>query len=100
MEQRLQNLETVRDQFRAYEQEQRSERQAATLTGACEWLASQSSACQPQSRHPDAINIITSHGAKGLEWPMVILTELDAHVKGYRSEGQSVGEGWVNMGRN
>src|SRR3546814_13529575 len=58
------------------------EGQAATLTGACEWLASQSSACQPQSRHPDAINILTYHGAKGLEWPMVILTELDAQVKG------------------
>src|SRR3546814_11566291 len=89
MEQRLQNLETVRDQFRAYEQEQRSERQAATLTGACEWLASQSSACQPQSRHPDAINILTYHGAKGLEWPMVILTELD------RSEERRVGKEWV-----
>src|SRR3546814_3477056 len=58
------------------------ERQAATLTGACEWRASQSSACQPQTRHPDAINILTYHGAKGLEWPMVILTELDAQVKG------------------
>ena len=81
-ERRLQNLEALRDLFEAYQEERRVERQAATLTGACEWIASRNDARQPQSRHPDAVNILTYHGAKGLEWPIVILTELDAPARG------------------
>ncbi|MDP3411054.1 UvrD-helicase domain-containing protein [Bosea sp. (in: a-proteobacteria)] len=81
-EQRLQNLEALRGMVEAYQDEQHAERQAATLTGACEWVASRDNARQPQSRHPDAVNIMTYHAAKGLEWPIVILTELDAPAKG------------------
>lgn len=81
-EQRLQNLEAVRSMIVDYQEEQHSERQAVTLTGACEWLATRPDARQPQSRHSDAVNILTYHGAKGLEWPIVILTELDSEAKG------------------
>jgi ATP-dependent exoDNAse (exonuclease V) beta subunit len=81
-EQRLQNLEAVRAMIVDYQEEQHSERQAVTLTGACEWLASRPDARQPQSRHPDAVNVLTYHGAKGLEWPIVIMTELDSEAKG------------------
>lgn len=81
-EQRLQNLEALRGTVEAYQDEQHAERQAATLTGACEWIALRDDARQPQSRHPDAVNIMTYHAAKGLEWPIVILTELDAPAKG------------------
>ena len=81
-EQRLQNLEALRDLIDGYQEEQRAERQAATLTGVCEWIAARDDARQPQSRHPDAVNILTYHGAKGLEWPVVILTELDAPARG------------------
>jgi ATP-dependent helicase/nuclease subunit A len=81
-ERRLQNLEAVRDILTAYQDERRSERQAATLTGACEWIASRTDACQPDSRHPDAVNILTYHGSKGLEWPIVVLAELDAAARG------------------
>lgn len=81
-EQRLQNLEAVRAMMVDYQEEQHSERQAVTLTGACEWLTSRPDARQPQSRHPDAVNVLTYHGAKGLEWPIVILTELDSEAKG------------------
>lgn len=81
-EQRLQNLEALRAMIEAYQEEQHSERQAATLTGVCEWIASRDDARQPQSRHPDAVNIMTYHGAKGLEWPIVVLTELDAPARG------------------
>jgi ATP-dependent exoDNAse (exonuclease V) beta subunit len=81
-EQRLQNLEALRSMVEAYQDEQHAERQAATLTGACEWIASRDDARQPQSRHPDAVNVLTYHGAKGLEWPIVILTELDAPARG------------------
>lgn len=81
-EQRLQNLEALRDLVEAYQDEQRAERQAVTLVGACEWIASRAKSRQPKSRHPDAVNILTYHGAKGLEWPVVILTELDAAARG------------------
>ncbi|TBC60664.1 DNA helicase UvrD (plasmid) [Rhizobium leguminosarum] len=81
-EQRLQNLEAVRAMIVNYQEEQHSERQAVTLTGACEWLTTRPDPRQPQSRHPDAVNILTYHGAKGLEWPIVILTELDSEAKG------------------
>lgn len=81
-EQRLQNLEALRGLVEAYQDEQRAERQASTLTGACAWIMSRDDARQPQSRHPDAVNIMTYHAAKGLEWPIVLLTELDALAKG------------------
>ena len=81
-EQRLQNIEALRNLLDAYQDEQRAERQAVTLVGACEWIALRKDSRQPQSRHPDAVNILTYHGAKGLEWPIVILTELDAPARG------------------
>lgn len=81
-EQRLQNLEAVRAMIVDYQEEQHAERQAVTLTGACEWLTTRPNARQPQSRHPDAVNILTYHRAKGLEWPIVILTELESEAKG------------------
>lgn len=82
-EQRLQNLEALRAMITLYQEEQRAERQAATLAGASEWIAARGDARQPLSRHPDAINVLTYHGAKGLEWPVVILTELDAAAKAW-----------------
>nr|WP_231420827.1 UvrD-helicase domain-containing protein [Sphingomonas sp. Leaf205] len=81
-EQRLQNLEALRGLIAGYQDEQRSERQAATLSGVCSWIAERDDARQPESRHPDAVNVMTYHGAKGLEWPIVILTELDAPARG------------------
>ena len=82
MEQRLANLEAVRALLDVYQEEQRSERQAATLSGACDWLVSRNAPSQPQSRHSEAVNLLTYHGAKGLEWPIVVLAELDAKAKG------------------
>jgi ATP-dependent helicase/nuclease subunit A len=82
-EQRLQNLEALRTALLTYQDEQHGERQAATLAGASEWIAAQKEARQPASRHPDAVNIMTYHAAKGLEWPIVVLTELDAEAKAW-----------------
>ncbi len=81
-EQRLQNLEALRGLVEGYQEEQRAERQAATLAGACAWIAARDDARQPESRHPDAVNLMTYHAAKGLEWPVVIMTELDAPARG------------------
>lgn len=82
-EQRLQNLEALRGLLALYQDEQHAERQAATLASASAWIAARSDARQPPSRHPDAINVLTYHGAKGLEWPVVILTELDAAARAW-----------------
>ncbi len=82
MEQRLTNLEAVRELIGSYQDEQRSERQAATLAGASEWLSGRDAPAQPSSRHPDAVNVLTYHGAKGLEWPVVALAGLEQPAKG------------------
>jgi ATP-dependent helicase/nuclease subunit A len=82
MEQRLTNLEAVRELIGSYQDEQRSERQAATLAGASEWLSGRDAPAQPSSRHPDAVNVLTYHGAKGLEWPVVVLAGLEQPAKG------------------
>lgn len=80
---RFQNIEALRNLMVAYQEEQRAQRQAATLAGACQWLADQSQAMQPESRHSDAVNIMTYHGAKGLEWPIVVLLELESEAKSF-----------------
>lgn len=82
MEQRLTNLEALRGLLADYQDEQRSERQAATMAGACDWLAVRDAPAQPRSRHPDAVNVLTYHGAKGLEWPIVALAGLEHPAKG------------------
>jgi ATP-dependent exoDNAse (exonuclease V) beta subunit len=82
LEQRLHNIEAVRLLVEAYQDEQRMQRQAATVSGVCQWLSSRDKATQPQSTHPDAVQILTYHGAKGLEWPVVILAELEAEARG------------------
>jgi ATP-dependent exoDNAse (exonuclease V) beta subunit len=82
LEQRLHNLEALRALAEAYQDEQRIDRQAATLTGLCQWLADRSEAAQPSSLHPEAVQLLTYHGAKGLEWSITILTELEAEAKG------------------
>ena len=81
-EYRLHNIEATRQLVATYQDAQRSQRQAATLSSLCLWLSDQRGAAQPQSVHPDAVQILTYHGAKGLEWPVVILAELESDAKG------------------
>jgi ATP-dependent exoDNAse (exonuclease V) beta subunit len=73
---RLLNLEALRALVASYEDERKQERDSSTATDLCAWLSEQE-ASQPASRATDAITILTYHRAKGLEWPMVILTDLE-----------------------
>jgi len=86
---RLDNLETLRGLARAYENECANLALPATVGGLVLWLANQTPP-QPRSLDPDAVKVMTYHGAKGLEWPMVILTDLEETLKdrpfGIRSE--------------
>ena len=64
-----------------YEAERDRSRVPTTVTDLCAWLANQD-AKQPASRASDAVTLHTYHGSKGLEWPLVILTDLDDEPKG------------------
>ena len=76
---RLTNLDALRGLADQYEGQARTLRSAATAAGLVAWLAgsAQSSNDLPPSTDPAAVNVLTYHRAKGLEWPMVVLLDLD-----------------------
>ena len=80
-DERLLNLEQLRSLVAAYQDERERDRSPTTVTDLCAWLAEQE-AKQPKSRAADAVTVDTYHGAKGLEWPMVVLTDMDDDPKG------------------
>jgi len=79
--QRIQNLDTLGTMAREYEEEQRRIRAGVTLTGMITWFDAQTRQERDMIQPPrgiDAVTISTYHSAKGLEWPFVVLTELDS----------------------
>ena len=90
--QRLANIEKLRAYATQYEDECAKERSAATAGGLLLWLRSLADS-KLDSRGIDtgveAVQVLTHHAAKGLEWPAVICTDLDTDVRsGYW--GQSI----------
>jgi len=82
--QRLQNLDALAAFGREYEAHCRTRRQAATIAGLLAWLDELAAAdldLQPGDPKSDAVHVLTHHGAKGLEWPVVIALDLDAKLK-------------------
>jgi ATP-dependent helicase/nuclease subunit A len=79
--QRLANLEALRAEAAAYEQLCGAQRSAATMLGLVAHLASldaeDDSGKQAVPSSDDAVTILTWHKAKGLEWPIVVLSHLD-----------------------
>ena len=80
---RLANLEAVVRLAEAYEDACRATNDAATVSGLILWLEEQAEAELDMLAAPsvDAVKVMTHHAAKGLEWPVVILTDLAADMK-------------------
>ena len=77
---RLDDLEALRGFARAYESSCASSGSPATPSGLVTALKTEEPK-RPKSLQSDAVKVTTYHGAKGLEWPMVILTGLNREPK-------------------
>ena len=79
--QRQRNLDAFLDLAVKYEDHCEAQHEAATLTGFLFWLNNPSSPeldLQPVVASGDAVHVLTYHRAKGLEWPVVVVTDFDA----------------------
>jgi ATP-dependent exoDNAse (exonuclease V) beta subunit len=82
--QRLQNLDALAAFAREYEAHCRTQRRAATIAGLMVWLNELNAAdldLQPGDPNSNAVHVLTHHGAKGLEWPVIIATDLDSKLR-------------------
>jgi ATP-dependent exoDNAse (exonuclease V) beta subunit len=82
--QRLQNLDALSAFSGEYEERCRTRRQAATIAGLLVWLGELNAAkldSQPGDPKSNAVKVLTHHGAKGLEWPVVIAMDLNSELK-------------------
>ncbi|PWC35929.1 UvrD-helicase domain-containing protein [Azospirillum sp. TSO35-2] len=74
---RLANLDALRGLARTYEDDCRARHGAATAGGLIGFLAGVAKGGdQPPSTDPGAVQVLTYHQSKGLEWPVVILLDL------------------------
>lgn len=74
------DLEALRGVARSYQEGSSGSGTPATATGFVAYLVDQEPK-RPRSLREDAVQVMTYHGAKGLEWPMVILTGLAKEPK-------------------
>ncbi len=72
---RLDDLEALRGCARTYEASCLRAGTPATASGLVLALADEAPK-RPRSLRNDAVNVMTYHGAKGLEWPVVVMTGL------------------------
>ena len=82
--QRLLNLEQLLVFAETYEHQCANEGRVATITGLLLWLqqlAKDAGDTQAVNAGTQAVQLLTHHGAKGLEWPVVIAMDLDANIR-------------------
>ncbi|MNJ18212.1 DNA-dependent helicase II [compost metagenome] len=76
----MSNVEALVELGKTFEDECVAAKRPATVSGMLRWLdelASQEDDSRATSAD-NAVSVLTYHGAKGLEWPVVVLTSLDA----------------------
>ena len=90
---RMGNLDALRGFAVQYEDEARTVRSAATAAGLVAWLGDSAGLDNelPPTTDPDAVNVSSYHRAKGLEWPMVVLVDLDRVRRSPSAFGFDVG---------
>jgi ATP-dependent exoDNAse (exonuclease V) beta subunit len=71
------NLAALRALAREYEEECRRERLPGSAAGLAAWITAQDKVQQPASPDPEAVKVMTVHRAKGLEWPVAVLADLE-----------------------
>ncbi|WP_198328548.1 UvrD-helicase domain-containing protein [Methylovulum psychrotolerans] len=82
--QRLANIGQLLGFAESYESQCGNEGRAATVTGLLLWLDQLSKGhedTQAGNTQTHAVQLLTHHGAKGLEWPIVIALDLDTPIK-------------------
>ncbi|MBF0282269.1 MAG: UvrD-helicase domain-containing protein, partial [Zetaproteobacteria bacterium] len=91
-DQRLSNLDQLREACVRYQDRCKSRRGAATVSGFLTWLYEvRKELMQAEGHGSDTVNILTYHKSKGLEWPVVIMASLQKPSKS-RLFGASVQE--------
>ena len=80
---RLANLDRLLGLVQQYEDECLSARDPASISGLLVWLQDLAANELDTKQLPavDAVQVMTHHGAKGLEWPVVVLCDLASDVK-------------------
>lgn len=83
-EQRLSNIDELRRLAVAYEDNCHRQHRAASLGGFLLYLDGLKRAAkdaQGASERPEAVNVLTYHKSKGLEWPAVVAMDLDQTLR-------------------
>lgn len=80
---RIANVEAVLAMGKTYEDECISAKRPATVGGLLRWLASRANAGEDARAvaAEGAVGVLTHHSAKGLEWPVAILTGLNKDTR-------------------
>jgi len=82
-DQRLDNIDQIRSIALKYEESCKSLHIATSLSGFIFWCQRKietKADLQGAGERPDAVRVLTYHKSKGLEWPIVILLDLDKEV--------------------
>ena len=96
---RVANLDRLLELARGYEDVCRSRRRVGTVADLMRWLEEQAADEADEIAVPalDAVTVLTHHGAKGLEWPVVVLTDLTDDIRSRLWSITTVSEGAIDV---